>query len=158
MQTLVHELWQLPTDLVDGFPIAKMPAPSYRLPREKPVPVPKPPTKWETFAAAKGIQNRKRSRMDFDEETGKEMPRYGYGSKANIERDEVSVMVYNDQEDPYVDKFADMQEKKKDRVAGGDLLPLPLCTMCGPMTSLRSDSPDSAFAPLLDQTTCVFFY
>jgi len=120
MQTLVHELWQLPTELVDGFPIAKMPAPTYRLPREKPVPVPKPPTKWETFAAQKGIQNRKRSRMDFDEETGKEMPRFGYGSKANDKNEMISVHVYNDQEDPYVDKFAELKEEKKERVAKND--------------------------------------
>lgn len=115
-QSLIHELWQLPTDLVDGFPVAKLPAPTFELPREKPVPVPKPPTKWETFATAKGILNKKRSRMEFDEDTETFMPRFGFGSKANQKAD-ISYIVYNDQEDPYVDKFAEIGEKKKERVA-----------------------------------------
>ena len=47
-----------------------LPAAEMKLPRFKPVPVPKPPTRWEQFAAAKGIQNKKRSRMVFDEVGG----------------------------------------------------------------------------------------
>ena len=41
-------------------------------------PKPKPPTRWEEFAAMKGIQNRKRSRMVFDELSQEYKPRYGY--------------------------------------------------------------------------------
>jgi hypothetical protein len=47
------------------------------------VPKPKPPTKWEKFAKAKGIQKTKRSRMVFDEATDQYKPRYGYGRASN---------------------------------------------------------------------------
>ena len=43
--------------------LAELPAPIYRLPREKPVPEEKAETKWEKFAKTKGITKTKRSRM-----------------------------------------------------------------------------------------------
>lgn len=65
----------------------KLPEPEFKLPREKHVPVPKPPTKWELFAAKKGIgKNKKKGeegpnragKMVYDEATGEWVPRYGY--------------------------------------------------------------------------------
>ena len=52
--------------------------PSSGLPRAKPVPVPKPPTKWDLFAAEKGLQKRKKSRHTFDEQVDDWVPRHGY--------------------------------------------------------------------------------
>ncbi|RGP62845.1 regulator of ribosome biosynthesis [Fusarium longipes] len=58
-----------------------LPAPSTRLPREKPVPQAKPPTKWERFAAKKGIKPKTREQrrnLAFDEQTGEWQRKWGY--------------------------------------------------------------------------------
>ena len=61
----------------------QLPLETYRIPREKPIPKPKPPTKWEKFAKLKvklfgltmmrhtwqGIAAKDNSRMVWDEET-----------------------------------------------------------------------------------------
>lgn len=61
----------------------KLPLPVLCLPRSKHVPLPKPKTKWEKFAEAKGIQKRKRSAKDYNEATGEWLPRYGGKSVKN---------------------------------------------------------------------------
>lgn len=44
--------------------------------------MPKPPTKWELFAAKKGIKDRKRdSKLIFDEEKQEWVPKWGYKGK-----------------------------------------------------------------------------
>jgi len=56
------------------------------MPREKPIPKPKPLTKWERFRLEKGIQAKeKRSRLVFDPITKDFVPRYGMGSIKKIE-------------------------------------------------------------------------
>lgn len=42
--------------------IAQLPPPSTPLPRAKPLPKPREPTKWEAFAQRKGIVKRKRGK------------------------------------------------------------------------------------------------
>jgi hypothetical protein len=59
-----------------------LPEPTTPLPREKPLPKPKPQTRWEKFAAEKGIVKKKRSKMVWDETAQRWAPRFGYG-KAN---------------------------------------------------------------------------
>jgi regulator of ribosome biosynthesis len=44
----------------------------------KKLPKPKPPTRWERFAKAKGIQHRKKNKMIYDEATGEWVSRWGY--------------------------------------------------------------------------------
>ena len=44
----------------------------------KQLPKPRPPTKWEIFAQRKGIQKRKRSKLEFNEQTDDWRRRYGY--------------------------------------------------------------------------------
>jgi regulator of ribosome biosynthesis len=44
----------------------------------KPIPPPKKETRWEKFAKEKGIQNRKRSRMVWDEASQEWKPRWGF--------------------------------------------------------------------------------
>lgn len=53
-----------------------------RLPRGKPIPKPKPLTKWEKFAKEKGIVKKKRSKLAFDEATQDWKRIHGY-DKAN---------------------------------------------------------------------------
>ncbi|SCU83877.1 LAMI_0C05138g1_1 [Lachancea mirantina] len=59
--------------------LVQLPEPTSELPREKPLPKPKPPTKWELFAAKKGIKSKEKSgKMVFDEATGKWVPKWGF--------------------------------------------------------------------------------
>lgn len=61
------------------------------VPRFKPLPTPKPPTKWELFARKKGIGKygsgsgavdaEKRKRLVYDEAKGEWVPRWGYKGK-----------------------------------------------------------------------------
>ncbi|KAJ6259862.1 hypothetical protein Dda_5506 [Drechslerella dactyloides] len=58
---------------------ATLPSPITQLPREKPVPKPKEPTKWEQFAKKKGIAAKtKDTKMVYDEATGEWVPKWGY--------------------------------------------------------------------------------
>lgn len=49
-QELVAQLFSLPSEAVQGGRLAQLPQPSTLLPREKPIPKPKPLTKWQKFA------------------------------------------------------------------------------------------------------------
>jgi regulator of ribosome biosynthesis len=67
--------------------IAHLPKPTTPLPRAKPLPAPREPTKWEAFAQRKGIVKRKRGREVFDEEAGEYRRRHGYkraGDEADV--------------------------------------------------------------------------
>jgi regulator of ribosome biosynthesis len=66
----------------DGL-LLTLPPPTTPLPREKPLPTPKPETKWERFARKKGIKDKKRGegKMVYDEEKGEWVPRWGYKGK-----------------------------------------------------------------------------
>lgn len=68
------------TSTSDGV-LLTLPQPSTRLPREKPVPQEKPPTKWERFAAKKGIKAKTRDarrNLAYDETTGEWTRKWGY--------------------------------------------------------------------------------
>lgn len=59
--------------------LVQLPEPTSELPREKPLPKPKAPTKWELFAAKKGIKSKERSgKMVYDEASGEWAPKWGY--------------------------------------------------------------------------------
>jgi regulator of ribosome biosynthesis len=53
-QLLINSIWGLPTERVEDVVVAKFPPPTFTLPREKPVPKPREPTKWEKYAKEKG--------------------------------------------------------------------------------------------------------
>jgi len=58
-----------------------LPAASTPLPREKPVPAAKPPTKWEQFAARRGIKPKTREQrrnLQYNAETGEWERKWGY--------------------------------------------------------------------------------
>ncbi|MBA0609920.1 hypothetical protein Godav_010845, partial [Gossypium davidsonii] len=80
VQVVVDSLFNLPSSQdVDG-PLVKLPPPTTKPPREKPLPKPKPPTKWEEFAKKKGIKKRKKDKVAWDEQTGTWKRRFGYDS------------------------------------------------------------------------------
>lgn len=83
LQLLVNDLWQLPTTSSDAGPLATLPAPATALPRAKPVPVAREPTRWEKFAKAKGIVKRKKGSHEYDERRQMWRPRHGAKSAKN---------------------------------------------------------------------------
>src|SRR4051812_29455653 len=67
LQLLINKLFSelTPQNEEDGL-FAKLPKPTTKLPREKPIPKPKEKTKWEEFAKEKGIRAKDREKMVYD--------------------------------------------------------------------------------------------
>lgn len=114
VQKLVNKLFSLPARHTESGPTVELPAPTTTLPREKPVPRPKETTTWEKFAKEKGILNKKRSRMVWDEQYEEFRPRWGY-KKANTQEQDWAIPV-KESDDPYADPWEKMAVEKKDRV------------------------------------------
>lgn len=117
VQGLFDQVFNLPVTKSDVGALAQLPYPSTPIPREKPVPQPKLPTKWENFAKEKGIQKqKKRSRLLLDETSGEYKPRYGKGRAADpvadswVLEDKPHELEKYDAEDP----FELARKKKKD--------------------------------------------
>ncbi|CAG9463540.1 unnamed protein product [Pedinophyceae sp. YPF-701] len=115
-QSLFQEVFSLPSQPVDVGQgrIAQLPKPTTVLPREKPLPKPRAPTKWEIFAQQKGIQKRKRSTLVWDEAAGEWKRRFGY-KRANDPGD-VEIIEAKDDDVPGSDPFTELAKKKKERV------------------------------------------
>ncbi|AOA60676.1 Ribosomal protein L11 binding protein [Komagataella phaffii CBS 7435] len=87
-QLLINQILSQPvrntTDSVSegqeaSIALITLPDPSTPLPREKSVPKPREMTRWEKFAAKKGIQAKgKTGKMIYDEESGEWVPKWGY--------------------------------------------------------------------------------
>ncbi|EXF75501.1 hypothetical protein COL5a_004232 [Colletotrichum fioriniae] len=81
-QALINQL--LTTCPLQSTPegvLLSLPDPSTPLPREKPVPAAKEPTKWERFAAKRGIKPKTREQrrnLVFDEDTKEWRAKWGY--------------------------------------------------------------------------------
>ncbi|KAL3478201.1 ribosomal biogenesis regulatory protein [Aspergillus californicus] len=79
--------------------LLSLPPPTTTLPRHKPLPTPKQPTKWELFARKKGIgkfsskpgaalaDQERRKKLVYDEESGEWVPRWGYKGKNKSDDD-----------------------------------------------------------------------
>ncbi|ODV95601.1 hypothetical protein PACTADRAFT_76059 [Pachysolen tannophilus NRRL Y-2460] len=92
-QLLINQILSLPVKTTtesnssDGgqsstITLVQLPEPLTPLPREKSVPKAKAPTKWEQFAAKKGIKKKgKEGKLAYDEEVGEWTPKWGYGGK-----------------------------------------------------------------------------
>ncbi len=101
------------------------------MPRAKPVPVQKASTRWEKFAAAKGIQKVKKRRVEWNEEKSEYTPTWGYKNQGNKDKDlsnwikEVPetggllLGVYSI--DPNEDLFKKDRDEKKDRVQKNEM-------------------------------------
>lgn len=91
VQLLINQILQLPVRTTTAsinssgtqdstMVLFQLPEPVWMLPREKPVPKVKAKTRWEEFAAKKGIQKKaKDGKLVYDEETQKWVPKWGYG-------------------------------------------------------------------------------
>ncbi|KAI1913191.1 Rhodanese- sulfurtransferase [Ophidiomyces ophidiicola] len=107
-----------------------LPAPSTPLPRFKPLPTPKPPTKWELFARKKGIgkyntklgasETERRKKLVYDEEKGEWVPKWGYKGKNKAEDDqwlvEVDDKVWKKEEEMNQKGESIRNEGRKDRM------------------------------------------
>ncbi|KAJ2845660.1 Rhodanese- sulfurtransferase, partial [Coemansia brasiliensis] len=114
-QMLVNELFNQPTSVDDDSVYAVLPKITTTLPREKPLPKEKPMTRWEKFAKIKGIENRKKSRMVFDENAGEWRPRYGFKGVNNDDQKPWLIEVPGNA-DPYEDQYQVRRDEKKERV------------------------------------------
>ena len=98
--------------------MANLPPPKTVIPREKPVPVPKPPTKWEQYAKEKGITKQKKSKMVWDDAVKEWIPRFGY-KKAKAETEKNWIMEYKEGDDQ--DPREKAIEEKREKVAKNEL-------------------------------------
>ncbi|WWC57501.1 uncharacterized protein I303_100033 [Kwoniella dejecticola CBS 10117] len=80
-QSLISSLFALPTKSTSSGILTILPTPTTILPREKPLPKPKPLTKWERFAKEKGISHKRKEKDVWDEELQDWVPRWGKGGK-----------------------------------------------------------------------------
>jgi len=120
-QILVNAIWGLPTERIEEVIVAKFPPPSTKLPREKPIPKPKEMTKWEKYAAEKGIvKKKKKDRLQWDDVVQKWVPLYGY-KKVKVDEEKNWCIPLAANADPEEDPFQKMAEQKSERVAKNEL-------------------------------------
>ncbi|XP_028395138.1 ribosome biogenesis regulatory protein homolog [Dendronephthya gigantea] len=114
-QFLFNAIWKLPIEKSENVMVVKLPEASTVLPREKPIPKPKPLTKWQEFAKRKGIRKQKRGRMLWDETSQTWKPRWGF-KRAKDDTKEWLIEVPGNA-DPYEDQFLKREQAKKERVS-----------------------------------------
>jgi regulator of ribosome biosynthesis len=97
-----------------------LPNPTTPLPREKPIPAAKEPTKWERFAAKKGIKDKKRDgKLVYDDASGEWVPKWGYKGKNKDGENDWLVEVDEKKEaktGEAHDARADSRRERKDRM------------------------------------------
>lgn len=105
VQLLINQILSLPvktttethgssTGQNSTMTLIQLPEPTTILPREKPIPKAKPLTKWQQFAARKGIKPKtKDGKMVYDENTGEWVPKWGYKGKNKLIDDQWLVEV-----------------------------------------------------------------
>ena len=113
-QLLTNKLYEL-LAAAPKKDVIPLPPPTTKLPREKPLPKPRPLTRWERFAKEKGIVKKKRSKMVWDEDHQRWAPRYGYG-RANNTKEAPWLIEAKPGDDPSVDPFEVRAEARKERL------------------------------------------
>ena len=134
VQLLVNAVFSLPTQPLPTDPglLATLPRATTRLPRAKPLPQPAQDTRWEAFAKRKGIEKKKRGRMEWDEQKQTYAPRFGYG-RANDESENV---IIEEKDSP----GAQQQAAKRVRRGGaGGLADIGATPVTDPWTRLEEE-------------------
>ncbi|KAK7076526.1 Rhodanese-related sulfurtransferase [Halocaridina rubra] len=116
VQALLTKIWELPSHQIDNSVYVKLPKPTTRLPREKPLPKGPILTKWEQYAREKGITRRKKEKKLWDETLKRWVPRYGY-RKAQADKEKTWVLEVPGNVNPYEDQFEKRSKLKKEKVA-----------------------------------------
>ena len=108
VQLLVSQLFQLPREQTDVGPIVRLDKLEFveQLPRMMPLPKPKLKSRWQKFAEERGIENKKRSRLVWDEASKDWVARWGANSvKHKAEKQDWLIEVpLNSSEDPFEKK------------------------------------------------------
>ncbi|KAK4874880.1 hypothetical protein RN001_014240 [Aquatica leii] len=120
VQLLLNKIWELPTQQIDETLVVKLPPAKFVLPRARPVPKPKPLTKWEQFAKLKGIKKTKKAKLSWDEQLNKWVPLYGY-KRAAAERERDWVLEVPATADPMEDQFLRKKTGRVEKVAKNEL-------------------------------------
>ena len=117
VQLLMNQIFSLPTTSNQDGVFATLPEPVNLLPRSKPLPKPKPETKWVKFARAKGIDMKtKKDAVVFDEEKQDWVKKWGYKGKNKEVEDQWIVEVPANKPadfDPVKESKQARQERKK---------------------------------------------
>ncbi|CAK9290300.1 unnamed protein product [Gordionus sp. m RMFG-2023] len=111
VKQLLNRINKLESERKEDVIVVKLPPCETRLPREKRIPIAKPNTKWEAFAKSKGIKDKKKERMVFDEVTKSWKPAWGY-NRANDEKTKNWLIELPDNANPFDDAFALKQQKR----------------------------------------------
>jgi len=120
-QLLINSIFTLPTQRVEEVVVATFPPPTFRLPREKPLPSPKEMTKWEKYAKEKGIvKKKKKDRLAWDDTLNQWVPQYGY-KKKKAEDEKNWCIPIKESADPNLTPHEKMEEDKKERKAKNEL-------------------------------------
>ncbi|XP_023943215.2 ribosome biogenesis regulatory protein homolog [Bicyclus anynana] len=119
-QLLLNKIWELPTERIDEAIVVRLPAPKTVLPRSKPVPKPKPLSKWQEFAKAKGITKRKKDKLQWDEQLQKWVPLYGFKRSA-AEKQKDWLIEVPQHIDPLTDMYEKKSSEKSEKVAKNEL-------------------------------------
>jgi len=116
-QLLINSIFTLPTHRVEEVVVATFPPPTFRLPREKPLPKPKELTKWEKYAKEKGIvKKKKKDRVAWDDTLNQWVHQYGY-KKKQAEDEKNWCIPIKESANPNITPHEQMEEDKKERKA-----------------------------------------
>ncbi|GAB5029809.1 ribosome biogenesis regulatory protein [Nannochloropsis oceanica] len=115
LQGIIDRLFELPYESSNTGPVVALPAATTYLPRAQRLPEAKKETRWEKFAKEKGITNKKRARMLWDEEAQEWRPRWGYNRAKGGVMDQAIVEVMPG-DDPLVDPWTEARNSKRARV------------------------------------------
>lgn len=118
-QLLINQLWRLPTERVEEAMVARLLEPATRLPREKPLPRPRPLTCWQQFASLKGISPKKNTNLLWNKASGQWRRHWGY--KLAWDDTKEWVIEVPGSSNPMEDQFAKRTQAKKERVAKNEL-------------------------------------
>lgn len=115
VQLLVNKFFTLDRDRVEEGTVVILPNDEvFRLPRQKPIPKAKAPTRWQKFMEERNMDKRKRSRLVYDEVTDDWVPRWGYKSiKKNRGELETGIYEVKSGEDSNVNPFERMKAEQK---------------------------------------------
>lgn len=113
IRALLLQISQLPRPHSAG--VVTLPPAKTPLPRWKPLPVAKPPTKWEAFALKKGIKKRKKERKIWDEKSNEWRRRFGF-KRANDPKD-VIILDAKESDTPGVSPFDLLEGSRKQQIA-----------------------------------------
>ncbi|KAL0240699.1 hypothetical protein I308_106499 [Cryptococcus tetragattii IND107] len=114
--SLLAALFALPTTPSPAGPVTAFPPPATLLPREKPLPKPKPLTKWERFANEKGISHKKKEKDVWDDERQEWVPRWGRFGK-NKDKEEQWLHEVKPGEEADKDPAKTARAERKARIA-----------------------------------------